>query len=43
MLIEDFIIYVYCLVDDFYQQEITTPLKSRGRPQKLTDSNGNYW
>ena len=38
MPIEDFIIYVYCLVDDFYQQEITTPLRSRGSPPKLTDS-----
>ena len=38
MPIEDFIIYFYCLVDDFYQQEITTPLRSRGSPPKLTDS-----
>ncbi len=38
MPVEDFIIYVYCLVDDFYQREITTPLRTRGRAPKLTDS-----
>ncbi|RLV60657.1 hypothetical protein D5018_06025 [Parashewanella curva] len=37
MPVEDFIIYFYCLVDDFYQNEITVPLWTRGRSPKLTD------
>ncbi|MCL1080261.1 hypothetical protein D5R81_19410 [Parashewanella spongiae] len=37
MSVENFIIYVYCLVDYFYQKEITTPLRTHGRAPKLTD------
>ena len=38
MSVEDFIIYVYCCVDDAYHQIITTPLRSRGFGPRLTDS-----
>lgn len=38
MSIEDFIIYVYCCVDDVYLEIIHEPLRHRGFQPKLTDS-----
>ena len=38
MLVEDFIINVYCCVDEIYQEIIQTPLRTRGFAPKLTDS-----
>ena len=38
MLIEDFIIYVYCCVDDAYRKIVNQPLRSRGFGPNLTDS-----
>ncbi len=38
MPLEDFIIYVYCCVDDTYSQIIQEPLRHRGFQPKLTDS-----
>lgn len=35
---EDFIIYVYCCVEEAYRQIVTTPLRNRGFGPKLTDS-----
>lgn len=35
---EDFIIYVYCCVEDTYRKIVTTPRRSRGFAPKLTDS-----
>lgn len=37
MPIEDFIIYVYCCVEDVCRQLVKTPLRSRGFQPKLTD------
>jgi len=36
--IEDFIISVYCLVDDALNKMVITPLRSRGFPPKLSDA-----
>lgn len=38
MPVEDFIIYVYCCVDDIYQTLVNQPLRSRGFMPKLSDS-----
>jgi len=38
MLVEDFIINVYCCVEEIYREIVTTPLRSRGFAPKLTDS-----
>lgn len=38
MPLEEFIISVFCLIDDLYNQLISTPLRRRGPPQKLADS-----
>jgi hypothetical protein len=38
MPVEDFIIYVYCCVVDIYNQIVQEPLRTRGFPPKLTDS-----
>jgi hypothetical protein len=37
MLTEDFIIEVYCRIDDLYRQLVGTPLRARGFAPKLTD------
>lgn len=37
MSVEDFIIYVYCCVDDIYQILVNQPLRSRGFMPKLSD------
>ena len=36
--VEDFIIYVYCCVEDVYRELVKTPLRCRGFQPKLTDS-----
>jgi hypothetical protein len=38
MLVEDFIIYVYCCVEDICHEIVKTPLRQRGFQPKLTDS-----
>lgn len=39
MPIDEFIIHVFCLVDDFIKEEISsTPLRKRGFSSNLTDS-----
>jgi len=38
MPVEDFIIYVYCCVDDIYADLCEKPIRSRGFQPKLTDS-----
>ncbi len=38
MSIEDFIIYVHCLVDEELNQILTKPLRSRGFSPKLSDT-----
>lgn len=38
MPVEDFIIDVYCCVEDVCRQLVKTPLRSRGLQPKLTDS-----
>ena len=38
MPVEDFIIYVYCCVEDVCRELVKTPLRSRGFQPKLTDS-----
>jgi hypothetical protein len=38
MLTEDFIISVYCCVDDIFRETIKTPLRTRGFQPKLSDS-----
>jgi len=38
MPIEDFIIYVYCYIDDIYLQIVQKPLRHAGFQPKLTDS-----
>jgi hypothetical protein len=38
MLVEDFIINVYCCVEDAYRELVKTPLRSRGFAPQLTDS-----
>jgi hypothetical protein len=38
MPIEDFIIHVYCCVEEIYRQLVKTPLRRRGFQPKLTDS-----
>lgn len=38
MPVEDFIIYVYCCVDQAYRELVKTPLRSRGFQPKLTGS-----
>jgi len=38
MPVEDFIIYVYCCVDDMYADLCEKPIRSRGFQPKLTDS-----
>lgn len=37
MLVENFIIYVYCCVHDSYREIVKTPLRSRGFEPKLSD------
>ena len=36
--VEDFIITVFCLIDDLYKQLISKPLRRRGSTPKLTDA-----
>jgi hypothetical protein len=38
MPIEDFIIHMYCCVEDIYRQRVKTPLRRRGFQPQLTDS-----
>lgn len=38
MLLEDFIISVYCCVEDIYREVVKIPLRTRGFAPKLTDS-----
>ena len=38
MPVEEFIINVFCLIDDLYNTVVTRPLRSRGTPPKLSDS-----
>lgn len=38
MPVEDFITIVFCLIDDLYNSLITEPLRTRGTPPKLADS-----
>jgi len=38
MPVEEFIINVFCLIDDLYSTVISRPLRSRGTPPKLSDS-----
>lgn len=38
MSIQDFIITVYCLVDDEFKKLVTSPLRHRGFKPKLSDS-----
>jgi len=38
MPVEDFIIYVYCCVDDIYRTIVKQPLRSRGFMSKLSDA-----
>lgn len=38
MPVEDFIIYVYCCVEEAYRELVKEPLRSRGFQPKLTDS-----
>ena len=38
MPVEDFIIYVYCCVDDIYRTIVNQPLRSRGFMPKLSDA-----
>ena len=38
MSVEDFIIYVYCCVDDACQKLVRSPLRSRGFMPKLSDA-----
>ena len=41
MPIDEFIIHVFCVVDDFIKEEISsTPLRKRGFSSNLTDSEG---
>ena len=38
MPVEEFIINIFCLIDDLYNTVVTRPLRSRGTPPKLSDS-----
>ena len=38
MPVEQFITCVFCLIDDLYISLVTQPLRKRGTPPKLSDS-----
>ena len=38
MPLDEFIINVFCLVDDFYTTQLQKPLRQRGTAPKLSDS-----
>ena len=38
MPLEEFIISVYCLIDDLYSSTISEPIRKRGTSPKLSDS-----